>query len=71
MAKVIYIVDTYIIAKITTDDGAVVQANRQTEIMKFEVKRFQFADPDQSIKFTVLYQFGIKSGGNKYLIPVI
>ena len=71
MAKVVYIIYTYIIAQVATDYGAVIQTHCHTQVMKFQVKGFQFTNANQPVKFTILNEFGVEIFGNEELIPVI
>jgi hypothetical protein len=71
MTHVIYIIDTYIIAKIATDDGAVVNANSHAEIVKFMIERLKAANAYKSEKLAVLHQVCIETLGNLNHLPVI
>ena len=71
MTERIHIFNTYIVTKITTDNGTIVEPNGQFEIVKFKVNSFEFSYPNQTVKFAVLYQLRIKGGGYKYFIPIV
>jgi hypothetical protein len=71
VTEIIHIIYTDIIAKIAADDGTVVYTHRHPQVMELEIIRFQFTNADESMKFTVTDQFGVKMPGNKYLVPVI
>jgi len=71
VTEIIHIIYTDIIAKIAADDGTVVNTHRHSQVMEFEIIGFQFANADESMKFTVADQFGVKMSGNKYPVPVI
>src|SRR6476620_11448961 len=71
MAHEIYVVDRDIVAKITTDDGAVVKTNRQTKIIEFEEEGFEFTDPYKTKEFATLDKFGTERIGYLHLVPIV
>src|SRR6476659_8094055 len=71
MTHVINVIDNYIITKIATDNGTVVQADRHPDIMKRKIKRFEFPNSYKTKKLAIFYKFGIESIGYKNTIPVV
>jgi len=70
MREIVGIVDTDVVAKVTADDGAVVETNGSAEVVKFQVIRVEPADAYQSEELTVLYELGCKGVGYQDVIPV-
>lgn len=56
MTHVVDVIDHYIVAEVTADDGAVIQANRHPEVVELQEIRFQFSDPDKAVEFAILDQ---------------
>src|SRR6476619_1173256 len=71
MTHVVYVINNYIIPEIATDNGAVVQADRQPDIMKRKIKRFEFSNSDKTKELTIFYKFRVKRVGDQDTIPVI
>jgi hypothetical protein len=65
------IIYCHIITDITTDDGTVVQTNRQLQVVKFNKEGFQFANADKAIEGTVLDQLWIEFISYQHFGPVI
>ncbi len=60
MTEIIDIVDYHIVAKVATDDGAVVKTNRCPDVMEFQIIRFEFANTHQTKKLAKLNQGSVK-----------
>ncbi len=71
VTEIIHIIYTDIIAKITTDDGTVVNTHRHSQVMELKIIGFKFTNTDEPMKFTVTNQLWVKMFRNKYLVPVI
>jgi hypothetical protein len=71
MTDVIHVVYNYIIAKITTDDSAVVQAYGKPDIVKREIKGLEFSNANQSKKFAILNKLRIECIRHQDIIPIV
>src|SRR6185295_33140 len=69
--QVTYIIYHYIIPDITADNRTVIESDRPAEIMKFQIIRFEYPNPHQSEKITMMDKFGQERIGNQYEIPVV
>ena len=70
MGQVVRIVDADIIAEVTADDGAVVQADGPAEVMELEEEGGQLADADEAEEFAVLDELRVEIVGYQDVVPV-
>src|SRR5690606_35053661 len=71
MTEEVNIVDGYVVANVGAYYRAVVDADRQSEVVELEKEGFEFADAYQAKELASLNEVGIEWVGDHYFRPVV